>query len=281
MKPFNHPVTSREYKLMLNVERFKEREQGIKVFMSLIEFLIAKENGKIVKMQNNKEKDGKRITSFLDTKELALHQNGYSLRLRDEAKAEDRFQINLKYRSPDRYLAAAQDLSCTHEKCDLKFEEDITPPFVSKFSHSISIKTPKALDISTMEKLTVLFPGLKQLSIDKKTAIATAKKFHAYEIVRKLCQFQFGDDSLPIKACLSFWYLTEKMEDWPLIGEFSFDYDMPEKKVNGNEIKQEELELYPSPTVEGANRFFSALQNQAGWINFSATTKTAFALEAL
>lgn len=163
----------------------------------------------------------------------------------------------------------------------MKFEEDITPSFVSKFSHSVSIKTPEILDVSTMEKLTALFPGLKQLSIDKKTAITTAKKFHALEVVRKLCQFQFGEDSLPIKACLSFWYLTEKMDGWPLIGEFSFDYAMPEKKEESNEKEMKKLELYPSQTVEGTNRFFSALQSHPGWIDFNTTTKTAFALEAL
>jgi hypothetical protein len=39
--------------------------------------------------------------------------------------------------------------------------------------------------------------------------------------------------------------------------------------------------MYPAAVVEGANRFYSALQNQGGWIDLSGTTKTAFALEVL
>lgn len=278
MNSSNRPITSREYKLMLNTDRFKDREEGIEVFLRLIEFLIKKEGGTIKKIQNKKEDEEIRLTSYLDTPELALRQQGYSLRLRDEDKAENNFQINLKYRSSDRYIAAARDLSCTYEKNDHKFEEDILPPFVSKFSHSTSIKTSEMPDLNKVKKLVALFPGLKELPIDEKTEIKTINDFQVYEVVRKLCQFRFGEELLTIKACLSFWYFTDKMNDWPLVGEFSFDYDLPEEKEESN---GENLEMYPSQTVEGANRLFGAVQSQAGWINFNTTTKTAFALEVL
>lgn len=271
----NYPVTSREYKLMLNTDRFKDREEGCQVFLNLIEFLIKKEGGTIEKsIKNNKEE--KRQTSYLDTPELALRQQGYSLRLRKENKAEDGFQLNLKYRSSDRYISANQDLSSTEtSKYSHKFEEDILPPFVSKFSHSASIKFSLLPDLTCMQQVVALFPGLKKLAIDKKTAIKTIKDFEAFEVVRKLCKFSFSKTA-DIKACLSFWYLTEEMDGWPLVSEFSFDYDMPDE-----ERDDEKLEKYPSQAAEGANRFFNALQNQAGWINFNTTTKTAFALEAL
>lgn len=86
MNSSNRPITSREYKLMLNADRFKDREEGIEVFLRLIEFLIKKEGGAIKKIQNKKEDEEIRLTSYLDTPELALRQQGYSLRLRDEAK---------------------------------------------------------------------------------------------------------------------------------------------------------------------------------------------------
>jgi hypothetical protein len=70
--------------------------------------------------------------------------------------------------------------------------------------------------------------------------------------------------------------LTEKTDDWPLVGEFSFDYD-----VAGSGTEENKLEMYPRQTVEGTNRFFGALQNQTGWLNFNTTTKTSFALEVL
>jgi hypothetical protein len=267
MSGSNHPVTSREYKLMLNTDRFKDRDQGSQVFFSLIDFLITKEGGTIDK-QNKEER---RRTSYLDTPELALRQQGFALRLREE---EHGFQINLKFRAADRYVSAAQNLSSPQE-AKTKFEEDILPPFTSKFSHSSSIETNTAPDLSSMEKVTALFPGLKKLDIDRDTAVKTINDFKAFEVVRKLCKFQF-DEPPTLKASLSFWYLTEDPSEWPLVGEFSFDYDEIDTASGGDR-----LETYPTKVVEKAARFFGALQSQAGWMNLNGTTKTAFALEVL
>ena len=265
----NRPITSREYKLMLNVDRFKDREQGAQIFLGLIEFLIQKEGGTIIEKQDQEEH---RRTSYLDTSKLALRQQGFALRLREEANAATGFQLNLKYRSSDRYISAMQDLSSSTGK--IKFEEDILPPFVSKFSHSTSIKTTAKPDVSSIEKLTSLFPGLKQLTLDGKMAVKTINNFTALEVVRKLCKFQFGEPPI-IKASLSFWYLKEDTGDWPLVGEFSFDYDALDSGAG------DKLELFPSKAVDGTNRFFISLQRQSGWLNLNVTTKTAFALEVL
>jgi len=270
MSPLNLSVTSREYKLMLNPDRFQDRHQGSQVFFSLIDFLIKKEGGKITERQDKEER---RQTSYLDTPELALHQNGFALRLREEAKTEDGFQINLKYRGADRYISAGQDLSGS-EAGKSKFEEDIMPPFISKFSHSNSINTSKRPDLESIAAVTSIFPGLKSLDIAGDTVVKTANDFKALEVVRKLCKFQFGEPPT-IKASLSFWYLTDENE-WPLVREFSFDYDELDDGSGGSR-----LETYPSRVVEGTNRFFRALQSQAGWLDLSRTTKTAFALEVL
>ena len=265
----NRPVTSREYKLMLNVDRFRERKQGAQIFLSLIEFLIQKEGGTILEKQNQEEQ---RHTSYLDTPELALRQQGFALRLRKEALAADAFQLNLKYRSSDRYMAATQDMSSPTGKT--KFEEDILPAFVSKFSQSTTIKTDKVPDISSIEKVTTIFPGLRQQNMDGKTSVKTINNFTALEVVRKLCKLQFGEPPT-IKASLSFWYLKAEKDEWPLVGEFSFDYDTI---TSGAE---DQLEEFPSKVVDGANRFFRSLQSQSGWLNLNPTTKTAFALEML
>ena len=126
----NLPVTSREYKLMLNVNRFKQRDEGIAAFFQLVKFLIDKEGGNITEEQSEVEQ---RVTSYLDTPELALRQQNFSLRLREDGPGSS-FQVNLKYRDADRYLSAAQDVSSS-EKGKAKFEEDIMPPFNSKYSH--------------------------------------------------------------------------------------------------------------------------------------------------
>src|SRR5215212_8602804 len=246
MDTFNLPVSSREYKLMLNTDRFEDRNQGSVVWLSLVDFLIKKQGGKVIETDELEE----RKTSYLDTLDLALYQHRFALRLREEDNGEDGYQINLKYRDSDRYLSAAQDLY-SPQADKTKFEEDISPPFVSKFSHSTSIKTNALPDLSSMKKVISLFPGLENLKIDVDTAVKTAKDFKVKEVACKLRKFQFGEDP-PIKASLSFWYLTERKNNWPLVVEFSFDYDALDNGTSGDK-----LEMYPRQVVEGANRFFS------------------------
>lgn len=207
MKASNQPVTSREYKLILNSDRFKDRNKGAETFLNLIDFLIRKQGGSIVEKQDEEKS---RHTSYLDTPQFALRQSGFALRLREEAKE---FQINLKYRGADRYISAAQDLSGS-QKGKIKFEEDILPPFTSKFSHSNSIETKVVPDLKTIKDVNSLFPGIARLGIDPNTPVQTANNFTALEVVRKLCKFQF-DETETIKASLSFWYLVDDT-DWPL-----------------------------------------------------------------
>jgi hypothetical protein len=265
MKVSNQPVTSREYKLILNSDRFRVRDKGAEVFLNLIDFLIRKQGGSIVEKQDKEER---RHTSYLDTPEFALRQSGFSLRLREESKG---FQINLKYRGADRYISAAQHVSSSKQG-KIKFEEDILPPFVSKFSHSNSVETDTKPDFETIKDVATVFPGIASLGIDKDTPVKTANEFRALEVVRKLCKFQFGETEI-IKASLSFWYLVDDT-DWPLIGEFSFDFDAAENTEG-------DLEKYSLEVVEGAKGLFSAVQLQTGWLDFNTTTKTAFALEVL
>lgn len=265
MKASNQSIGSREFKLMLNLDRFRDRNKGAEEFLNLIDLLIRKQGGNIIGKQDEEEH---RHTSYLDTPQLALRQNGFSLRLREEAKG---FQINLKYRDSDRYISAAQDVSSS-QKGKIKFEEDILPPFVSKFSHSNSVATETKPQIETLKDVTSLFPGIALLGVDEDTPVKTVNDFRALEVVRKLCKFQFGTPET-IKASLSFWYLAIET-DWPLVGEFSFDYDAAEND-------ERDLEQYSLKVVEGAKGLFSSLQNQTGWLDFSTTTKTAFALEVL
>ena len=265
MTDSNQAVTSREYKLMLNTDRFQDKDKGAGRFLELIELLINKHGGIIIEKQNKEER---RETSYLDTPQFALRQSGFSLRVRQEAKG---FQINLKYRDSDRYISAAQDLSSS-QKGKVKFEEDILPPFISKFSHSNSIETDVMPQLKTMKQVSSLFPGIAKLGIDENTPVKIANNFTAVEVVRKLCKFQF-DKTEPIKASLSFWYLANDME-WPLVAEFSFDYDALKNDEPG-------LEKYPLSVVEGASNFFRALQQQTGWLDTTTSTKTGFALEVL
>lgn len=124
-----------------------------------------------------------------------------------------------------------------------------------------------------MEQVVEISPALSKLEIPGNTPVITIKNFVAIEVVRKLRKFRFGSD-VPVKSSLSCWYLTADENAWPLIAELSFVCEA------SPQTSQDLLENFPFDTVQGAGRLFSALQNQAGWLDPNGTTKTAFALEA-
>lgn len=98
-------------------------------------------------------KEENKKTYYLDTVSQELRHNGFIVRVREEEKkGKKEYKLTLKYRSSDRYLAASQDLSVA--ELDIlalkktpkeKFEEDILPPFSSKFSRSISLASEKKI----------------------------------------------------------------------------------------------------------------------------------------
>ena len=51
----NKPITSREYKLILNADRFKDRQPGTEAFWELIECLVEKLGGKAGKKAKEEE----------------------------------------------------------------------------------------------------------------------------------------------------------------------------------------------------------------------------------
>ena len=61
----NLAVTSREFKLMLNADRFQDRAAGAAAFWKLVEFIVEKkEGGRIIKRQD--EEDAQRLKNWLD-----------------------------------------------------------------------------------------------------------------------------------------------------------------------------------------------------------------------
>lgn len=288
MKPNNLPVTSREYKLMLNVALFKAREQNSQEFWQLVEFLAISQGAKIIPPKNKDKwyKEELRKTCYIDTHHQELKRNGFILRLREEEKdKKTEFKLTLKYRSSDRYLSSGQNLSVAPldtlaniDQLSSKFEEDILPPFSSKFSHSLSLESEKKFDLNTIKDLNKFFPSLKELDIPSTQQLKIVNNFVANEVALKLKHkviFAPEIDDFEIKPALSFWYLLGSKKELPLVAEFSFDYSSKKNK------QEEELESFPFPVVKGANQWFAAIQKQVNWLNFNATTKTAYAYEGV
>lgn len=258
------PITSREYKLILNSSRFKQREEGIKQFWDLVEFLIKSNKGDIESGKDSQDwKVEKRKTWYLDTSNLDLSNQKFSLRVREE-KGE--YKITLKYRSDNQDVSAAQDVSSPKEKSILKFEEDIVP-VGSKFSHSNSILIEFSRLPKNISEVVAIFPGLGKLAIPNSTPIKRVHDFTANEVCLKTPKrIEFTEKSPKIKACFSFWYLLGNDDEYPLISEFSFDYDIPE------DISEDFPEF-----IKAANLFFANLQKFPDWLSSDNSTKTGFA----
>jgi CYTH domain len=259
----NRPVTSREYKLMLNVDRFADRDRGTRQLWAVVEFLVGKAGGAVAEQQDEEET---RETHYLDTPGQDLRQRRLALRVRREKKKR---KVTLKLREPDRYLAAAFDLRTTADDPEWKFEEDILPPFAGAFAHSVSFETKQDPGVTTVAGLVALFPGLEDvLAVPPTTSVVPVNGFTAQEIARKLGKLRFDGEPV-VKAMASFWYLAGAPGDYPLVAEFSFDYDAPDPG--------QALEQFPPRVVRGANDLFAGLQRQSGWLDLRGTTKTAAA----
>jgi len=263
-------ITSREYKLILNVDRFYNRQQGVLVFWDMVKYLLNNINPRLNFIdQNTKTPTFERRTWYLDTPKHFMNQNGFSLRMRSERnKNKSEYKITLKYRSPDRFISAAQNLNYTGVKrkhSKNKFEEDIVPAFQSKFANSTSIELKKqdVPPIKNIKDVRKLFPGIKVLELPDQMKIGTVNNFVAHEKVYHIGRFSIDD--IDVKCCLSFWYLLSKDNSFPLVAEFSFDYD------------QEEKMGFPLLVTEICKDFYTALQKQSGWMNVAGTTKTFYA----
>ncbi len=280
MEGSNRPVTSREYKLMLNVHRFMDRAAGIAAFWELTKFMSEKHGGSVVETQNDEKE---RRTWYLDTRNHTLRRNRMVVRLREDITEPKDSKITLKYRSADRYASAARQPASHVAKAKTKFEEDILPPFTSKFAHSTSIKVKhlpglgtrdiRDFDASDVGRVGALFSGLDEIGLPAETPLQPVNDFEACEVVRWLGKLQFGGKPT-VNLCLSFWYLSDPEHELPLVGEFSFDYDAPKGDGEKNALEQ-----FPAGVVEGASRFFRSMQRQRNWMTFGGTTKTAFAYE--
>lgn len=288
MVPTNRPITSREYKLLLNTERFRDRTGGARLFWQVLTFLVENQGNGVIPDQSDPDKDAekRRTTWYLDTPGYELQRANVTLRVREEQDAKKRFKVTLKFRAPDRYTAAGCDVRCKEEvkDDDLKFEEDIVPPFVSKFAYSVSFKTDNLPQFETMADAVALFPGLAVYDIHEKTPLAVVNGFRAHEVMHYIGKLTL--DRMPrarglelpefvVNAALSHWYLRPDENDYPLVTEFSFSYDA---RAAGGEDR---LEKFPPTVVAGANRLFRDVQNQAGWLAQFGSTKTAYVFEVL
>lgn len=277
MAHLNRPLTSREFKIMLDTNRFKDRKKGIKEISSIVESIIEEQGGKFD--AHNKDNEEERRTWFLDTNACELYcDKKFLLRIRKQ-KESGIYDVTLKCRHPDRYVSALYDLS-SPEDAETEFEEDIMTDkmsdgritSISKFSLSASLEGKQIPDFKTIKDLVSIFPNLESGGIDSNEPLTTVNNFKAIEISSKIGTITFPNDETDVEAELNLWYSPTE-EETLLIVEFTFKY----KATKQDKDKELLLEKYPKKLVLGASRFYESLQKRNDIVDLDTTrTKTDF-----
>lgn len=272
----NRIIASREYKLMLNPLCFTRPRRGFTAFRALLEVHLRRVGANPTKPV---DADFKRLTWYLDTPGLTLYRRHFILRIRGQ-QAEDEpkrteYKVTLKFRHPDRYIAAGANLSCLmkskRDRVGEKFEEDIVPPFRSEFSHSVSYMTGDRPRFRNIADVVEVFPGLVALDLPAEMPIRRVGGQRFYESCHWLGKYRF-DHPERIRAALTYWHTARGRRGIPAVAEFSFDYDLPNKPRAGNG-----MESYPEPLLLGAERLFRSLQREPAWLDGQNSTKTGYA----
>ena len=272
-------VGSREYKVMLKTAKFTGDQQQLRKqtarfwqdFNKAIADHVFDTDGAL------DEIDKKRSIVFWDTADHCLRTNGYVFRERHDfsnGNDDKQREVTLKFRHPDRYLAAGQDVTAADGiEEDAKFEEDIKAPFQSIFSLSNKIPLAPEENLAKVSDILRLFPHIKEGlgGCDPETTVTPVGNYKARELVIDGSDFQLGEDpKVEAECAIVVWHDHAGGETDPEVVEFSFRY-------KNDDDEGEFIEAYATEVVRRAYAVFQILQDTMGeWVDPQSLTKTAF-----
>jgi hypothetical protein len=265
-------VVSREYKLMLRANRFAGDERALQsaarafwrdLSRSVAEIVVGV-GGDLGKVECS------RLITFLDTAEAGLHARSYIFRERRDL-SDDTREVTLKFRHPDRHIAADRVMNARRGKnVRTKFEEDIKGPFVTLYSFSTTVQAGGRRTFARLDDVAQLFPDLagrlERLSLDE--PISVVKGFTAREVVLGGGELRLAEKAkATAESALIVWYDHGRGDDRPCAVEFSFRYGSKREKYDGTVSRQ-------------AFDVFGHLQTTLrAWVDPRSRTKTAFVYE--
>jgi hypothetical protein len=263
----NQRVSRREYKVILEAEKFTGKEQELlqaadKFWSNLkkaISVFVVGADGRL----NNIQK-GQTIR-FYDTDTCRLHRNDYIFRERSDIGGQKR-EVTLKFRHPDRYIAQDRNMDTKDSnKGETKFEEDIKRPFLTLYSFSTTLEIASSKNLNKMKDLVGLFPDLenKLEHYNKDEQIDRVGNFTAIELVITGGNLQISKSPKVESECvLVVWYDNDGDHEEPVVVEFSFRYGDKDGTYGGEIAKRH------------CNVFMEL--NRLKWINRTSLTKTAY-----
>jgi hypothetical protein len=198
-----------------------------------------------------------RGVAFFDVEGCQLRTMGYALRHRTQGYDAE---ATLKFRSNDLLLAGTTHLDIEAEKAETKFEEDVVPPFSSKYSLSAKVEVDPGWTPASMDDLRELVSSNALDDLDGSLQLVgdTVYIEHAY----KGAEIDLGP--VDAKVAITLWWTPD--QPWqPVVGEASFTLDT-----------QDDLD---PETIQHAGALFEAMVGLDGWVAPEATTKTALVYE--
>ncbi|PQO48076.1 hypothetical protein [Blastopirellula marina] len=276
------PIISREYKVMLEPQKFADDADAVTEFWVDLCFFVHGNSREAVAAAPLRLTDEREIV-FLDSPDHELRlAHGYVLRRRQDCGSK-LAQYTLKLRDLDRYVAAGADINAAKKIEHVpKFEEDLIllpvgagPSLMqhSRFSHSGTACVRSSRKIpADVAAAAQIFPGLKDLDWSekkrKKIPLCAVNDFRPFERVYRGAEFVFGDKKGErVKAEVAVIVWTDGKTGPPLAAEFSFRYG-------------DKRERYPAAAAQMAKDFFAAIGQLSAWVRPSAPTKTAIAYGA-
>jgi hypothetical protein len=268
-------VTFREYKVMLQQERFIGKEERLlqaarefwQDFNQAIAGVVTDVKGDLNKIATRRE------IKFYDTDDRFLYRSSYIFRERCDIDPSDfarrrlrQREVTLKFRHPDRYISQDRSMKASEAKNKTtKFEEDIKSPFSVLYSFSTTQPISPKQNLDRLQDLTALYPDFAdELELyNGKNSIQTVKASILELVIKGATIGIRKHPQIDAECALIVWYDKNERER-PVAVEFSFRYG-------------DENEGYTRKMSQRAYDVFLILPEcLKDWIAADERTKTAF-----
>jgi hypothetical protein len=122
----------------------------------------------------------------MDTTDFNLFKNNKFIFRKRQGLRTGEVETTVKCRHSDRYISASHDLSSNKKSLLVKFEEDISIPFVTQFSLSGAFKKNKKPDLNKFNDLKHYFPKISIKDIHENELLKKVNNFEPSEVLYKL-----------------------------------------------------------------------------------------------
>lgn len=123
-------------------------------------------------------------------------------------RRKKKVDLTLKFRCPDRLLAASKSVA-SPDRGKVKFEEDVVPAFASQYSRSNTLEDQEeGIAPTSAGAAAALFPALDELEILPETPLVVVGGLAVRDVVREVGGIQFGHGPR-LEMSHTFWYVGD------------------------------------------------------------------------